>query len=120
MSNSHPTNSVKVAKIQHLIPQTYMRSWCYSGDSLWTIDKKDNAYPIRTRNIEKINTVNFHYDIKAGDLFTTAQSLKYIFGFLDDYEIYFEGTKLDHNTMNRNYFDIERWDILKPDVFVVR
>lgn len=115
LSNSHPTNSVKVAKIQHLIPQTYMRPWCYSGDSVWTIDKKDNAYQIRTRNIEKINTVNFHYDIKAGDLYTTAQSLKYIFGFLDDYEIYFEGTKLDHNTMNRNYYNIERWDILKPD-----
>lgn len=113
--NIHTAKSENVAKNQHLIPQTYMRNWCYSGDSVWTINKRDNIPQMCTRNIEKINSISFHHDIKAGDLFTTSSSLEYIFGFLDDYEISFEGTKLDHNSMNKNYLDFDQWDIYEPD-----
>lgn len=113
--NLHTANSENVAKNQHLIPQTYMRNWCYSGDSVWTINKRDNPPQICTRNIEKINSINFHYDIKAGDLFATTSSLKYIFGFLDDYEIYYKGTRLDQNNMNRDYVNFDQWAIFKPD-----
>jgi len=115
LANSHHTNTENVAKEQHLIPRTYMRNWCYSGDSVWTIDKRVKPYQICTRNIENINKLSFHYDIKAGDLFATTQSLECIFGFLDAHEIYFEGTKLDLNNMNINYFCVDQWEIIKPD-----
>jgi hypothetical protein len=111
----YTANSGNVAKNQHLIPQTYLRNWCYSKNSVWTINKKDNPSLICTRNIEKINSINFHYDIKAGDLYTTISSLEYIFGFLDDYEISFEGIKLDHKGMNEKYLDFDHWFINKPD-----
>lgn len=92
-----------------------MRNWCHSGGSVWTINKRDKTPKICSRNIERINAINFHHDIKAGDLFTTANSLKFIFGFLDNYNIYFEGIKLDHDTMNRNFMYFDQWDIYKPD-----
>jgi len=78
---------------------------CYSGNSVWTINKKDNAPQISSRNIEIINSINYYYDIKTGDLFTTSSSLVYMIGFLDDYQLFFEGTKPDYNNMN----------IYKPD-----
>lgn len=34
-------NIQAAAKNQHIVPQTYMRNWCYSGDSVWTLNKKD-------------------------------------------------------------------------------
>lgn len=39
MNKSRAMISQTAAKNQHIIPRTYMRNWCYSGDSVWTINK---------------------------------------------------------------------------------
>ena len=103
------------AKNQHIVPQTYMRNWCYSGDSVWTINKNKRPYEFVNRNIESINSINYYYDIKAGDLFTTEDSLEHIFGLLDTYEVYYECVKLDKSLMNRNFSYFDNWVITRTD-----
>lgn len=68
-------------------------------------------HTIRSRNIETINSINYQYDIKPGDLFATKESLKHIFGFLSGYEISHEGTKLDLEEMNKRYTCFDQWVI---------
>lgn len=115
MNNSQALISQTAAKNQHIIPQTYMRNWCYSGDSVWTINKNKRPYEIVNRNIESINSINYHYDIKAGDLFTTEDSLDHIFGLLDTYEVYYESEKLDKTLMNKNFYYFDNWVINHAD-----
>lgn len=109
--NSKFSTSENAAKNQHLIPQTYMKNWCYSGNSVWTIDKGDANREICSHNIERINSINNYHDIKAGDIFTTPESLDHIFGWLDKYDINFEGSKLDHESLNRFYTSFDNWII---------
>lgn len=96
-----------------------MRNWCYSGDSVWTVNKEDRPYRICSRNIETINSISYHYDIKPGDLFATEESLKHIFGFLSDYDISYEDTKLDLQELNNRYPLFDQWVIMRPNGRVI-
>jgi len=122
--NTHPD----VAKNQHLVPQTYMRAWSYNGgNSVWVYDKKrlDEGFPIsagedvwkiESRSIERINAITNFYDMKAGDMYLSEEALDEIYGFLNGYDISFEGESLDtYEKLNQHYFDIDNWEIKKPD-----
>lgn len=122
--NTHPD----VAKNQHLVPQTYMRAWSYNGGNLvWVYDKKrlkagfpipaeEDVWKIESRSIKRINAITNFYDMKAGDMYLNEEALDEIYGFLNGYDISFEGESLDtYEKLNQHYFDIDNWEIRKPD-----
>lgn len=98
----------------HLIPQTYMRPWCFSGNTIWTFDKETNEW--KERNIEKICGVNYFHSIRANSMYVTDEALSEIWGFLDPYQITFDGKPLDtHEKRHRAFQSFDSWEILNPD-----
>lgn len=101
-------------KYHHLIPQTYMKPWCFTGESIWAYDK--TSYTCEVRNIENICGINYFHSIRAGSLYTNDRYLSAIWGSLSNYHISLNGELLDSaEKMNRNYLDFDRWEILYPN-----
>lgn len=73
-------------KYHHKIPKTYMKSWCFSGDSVWVYEKQSKKSKVR--NISSIMGENFFYSLKAGSIFTTSKALDIIFDSLSGLTIY--------------------------------
>ena len=102
----------------HRIPQTYMKPWCFSNNSIWTFDKEKNVS--KQHNIENILGRDRYHSIRAGSLYTTQESLEKIFGFLKNYSISFEGKRLSSlDELNTHFFDFEQWEMLYPNGKVV-
>lgn len=102
----------------HRIPQTYMKPWCFSNNSIWTFDKEKNVS--KQHNIENILGRDRYHSIRAGSLYTTQESLEKIFGFLKNYSISFEGKKLSSlDELNTHFFDFEQWEMWYPNGKVV-
>ena len=115
-----------VAINQHLIPQCYMREWCYNGrDSVWIYDKTSlfNAeYPehsnwtITSKKTNKINARKHYHDTKAGCFYMPEEALTELFGFLLAYSVSFNGISLDTvEKMNEQYSNFPRWEIRSAD-----
>lgn len=103
-----------VTKRHHVVPQTYMKKWCYSGDSVFTYDKDKRVS--ESRNIDSILWEPYFHAIKAGSLYTTKTALNNIFGFLDMYTIKYNGEELiTHKRQNECYQYFEEWEILNAD-----
>ena len=68
-------------KYHHRIPKTYMKAWCFSGDSVWFYDKEFRES--KPRNIGSIMGVNNFHAIKASSIFTTEKALGMIFAPMD-------------------------------------
>ncbi len=77
---------MSVAKYHHRIPQTYMKQWCFSGNTVWLYDKKTGLST--KRNIDSIMGVKYFHAIKAGSIFTTQKALDTIFAPLNDLTVY--------------------------------
>lgn len=105
---------MSVAKYHHRIPQTYMKAWCFSGDTVWLYDK--DAKESKPRNIGSIMGVNYFHAIKAGSIFTTEKALDTIFAPLDGLKIFNvdddEQKELNSKEdFNRYFYNFENWII---------
>lgn len=78
-----------MSKLHHKVPQTYMRAWCFSGESVHTYDKETKK--LLNRNISTILAENYFHSIKAGSLYTTPKALNKIFESLDQYTVKLNG-----------------------------
>ena len=97
----------------HLIPQTYMKPWCFSGQTLWAYNKAKNEW--KERNIENICGINYFHSIRANSLYVTSVALAEIWGFLDAYHISLDGVPLDtHEKLHTAYPSFDNWEILYP------
>lgn len=101
-------------KYHHRIPQTYMKEWCNSGNTVWYYDK--SIQRSEQRNISKIMGINFFHSIKAGSIFTTPEALNKIFAPINGYKVYeidSMGVKreLSKELMNRKFSDYDNWII---------
>lgn len=98
------------AVYHHLIPKTYMKPWCFSGDSVWTYDK--NNPKSEHRNINNICGIKYYYSIKAGSLYSNQDALDKIWGFLLPYQISLNGKILKTTKeMNENFNQFDYWEI---------
>jgi hypothetical protein len=98
----------------HRIPQTYMKPWCFSNNSIWTFDKNTNKSKVR--NIENICGVNHFHSIKAGSLYTNDIVLQKIFGFSMPYKVVLEGADLGTlRDRNNRFLDFDKWEIDYPN-----
>lgn len=103
-------NAVK----HHRVPKTYMKTWCFSRNSVWTYDKFKRKSEIR--NIEKLFRTNYYHSIRAGFLYHTEDSLEKIFGFLKAYRIVYEEKELfSLEELNNHYCDFKKWEIYYPN-----
>lgn len=97
----------------HLIPQTYMKPWCFSGKTVWTYNKLSSTW--EDRNIENICGINYYHSIRANSLYTTKEALTEIWGFLDSYHISLDGVPLDTpEKLHCAYQEFDNWEILYP------
>ena len=107
------------AKYHHRIPQTYMKSWCFSGDSVWWYDKESKTS--KQRNIGNIMGVNHFHSIKAGSIFTTPAALDKIFAPIDGHTVINtddEGTVTQLTTkdaLNQKFYNYDYWTIKDPN-----
>ena len=106
---------MSVTKYHHRIPQTYIKAWCFSGDSVWFYDKE--TCESKVRNIGSIMGVNYFHSIKAGSIFTTDKALDMIFAPLEGLKVFYaheDGTREELKSkedFNRYYFDFGNWII---------
>ncbi len=108
----------QVSKYHHKVPQTYLKSWCFSGDAIHTYNK--NLSKIEDRNISNILGENYFYSIYAGSLFATDESLKKIFGFLKDFSITMDGKELTSlRELNEKFEEYDNWEIYYPNGKIV-
>lgn len=97
----------------HLIPQTYMKPWCFSEKTVWVYDKSSQEW--QERNIEKICGIKYYHSIRAGSIYTTPKALNEIWGFLMPYHISLNGTPLDTlEKLNEKYLSFDSWEICYP------
>lgn len=116
VANNLPDPHNDVAKRQHIVPRTYMKSWSPDGKHVYTFNKLEKIPSIKFPYMTKINYIRNTYDILPGDYFTPDEALNDIFGFLDDYQIECRGKKLiSRKELNTNYKDFDSWRIIKPN-----
>lgn len=107
------------AVYHHHIPQTYMKPWCFSNNSIWTFTKATKTS--KERNIENICGVNHFHSIKAGSIYTNDEALGKIFGFLENYKVLLDGKCLATlEERNEHYIDFDKWEIFYPNGETVR
>lgn len=102
-------------KHHHRIPKAYMKSWCFSGDTVWTYNKESKIS--EPRNIRSIMGVNYFHSIKASSIYTTTNALNRIFAPLSGYKVF----NTDENgvttelvtkeEMNQGYYNYKNWII---------
>lgn len=98
----------------HLIPQTYMKPWCFNSKTIWSYNKIENEW--KARNIEKICGVNYYHSIRATSLYVTPDALDNIFGFLRPYHISLNNIPLDTpEKMHKQYHCFDNWLIKYPN-----
>ncbi len=108
----------QVSKYHHKVPQTYLKSWCFSSDSIHTYDKYLSK--IEDRNISNILGENYFYSIYAGSLFTTDKSLEKIFGFLKNFSISIDGNVLTSlRELNEKFEEYDNWEMYYPNGKIV-
>ncbi|MDD3187366.1 MAG: DUF4238 domain-containing protein [Bacilli bacterium] len=96
-------------KRQHYVPQTYLKAWCYSGDSLY-IYKSGND--VTTKNKENIFKKNYLYSQTADMIYLTPMAKQKIFSLLDTYEVKYNGMLLDtYDKLHENYSFFDNWGI---------
>lgn len=116
----------EVAVNQHLVPQCYMREWSYNGrNSVWIYDKatrfnsehpEQSDWTITSKKTDKINSLDYFHDTKAGDYYMPEEGLNELFGFLLPYTISSNEIPLDTlEKLNENYWNFENWKIYNPD-----
>ncbi len=97
----------------HLIPQTYMKPWCFGEKTIWVYDKSLQEW--QERNIEKICGIKYYHSIRAGSIYTTPKALNEIWGFLTPYHISLDGVPLDTlEKLNEKYSSFDSWEIYYP------
>ena len=99
-------------KYHHLIPQVYMKEWCYEYNKIYIVDK-ENKYNVLSKDIENFGGIKHFYTIKPGKCFAPHDYLKDIYNSLDRYIIIYEGKKLvSLREYNSKFYDYDNWCIL--------
>ena len=102
------------AVYHHLIPQTYMKPWCFNAKTVLVYDKQNESW--NERNIEKICGINYYHSIRANSVYVTPAALEKIFGFLSIYDVSYNGVALTTlEAMHHNYQYYDDWDIRYPN-----
>lgn len=103
------------AKYHHLIPQTYLRSWCYSGKSVYSMNKS-NLSEVNIKNISNNFGQNHYYSISAGMPCCTNKDLLKIFAPIKNFKIFLDGNELSSLVeCNSKYFSFDKWEIYYPN-----
>lgn len=103
------------ARYHHLIPQTYLRSWCYSSGSVYSFHK-DNLSEVIVKNIANNFGLNHYHSIRAGMPCCTNDDLLKIFAPINNYKVIFDGKELTSLAeYNNTYFSFKEWDIYYPN-----
>jgi hypothetical protein len=103
------------AKYHHLIPQTYLRSWCYSGESVYSMNKS-NLSEVTIKNISNNFGQNHYHSIRAGMPCCTNEDLLKIFEPLNNFKIFLDEKELSSLVeYNNNYFRFDEWELYYPN-----
>lgn len=102
-------------KFHHLVPQVYMKEWCYTKGKIYIFDK-NKEYEFESKDIEKFGGIRQFHTIKAGMCCGTEDDLQIIFKVLKDYKIIYKDKELDSlEGYNSKYYDFDNWIILNKD-----
>ena len=97
----------------HLIPQTYMKPWCFNEQSIWTYNK--NKKESKISNTENICGINYFHSIRAGSLYAPKNSINQIWSSIAGYRVLYNGEELDTpEKMNTSFSEIDNWEIFYP------
>lgn len=99
------------AKYHHLIPRTYLQSWCFSNDSLYGFSKNDLTKN-KQLNINNHFGIQNYHTIKVGMPICKEEDLKKIFQPLNDYKVEYQGILLEsYKEYNQYFYDFDEWKI---------
>lgn len=102
-------------KYHHLIPQTYLKSWCFSGESVYSFDKAELS-KLKVKNIANNFGENNYHSIRAGMPCCAEDDLVKIFNPLVNIKVIFEGKELiSLFEYNNAYYNFERWELFYPN-----
>lgn len=107
-------HNMSIEKYHHLVPKTYLKSWCHNKKTIWYYSKDDCKWD--ESNIDKICGIDFYHSIMPGSIYTTPNALQEIWSFLSPYHISYNGQPLDtFEKMNALYDFFDEWEILYPN-----
>ncbi|MGO5315162.1 DUF4238 domain-containing protein [Bilifractor sp. LCP21S3_A7] len=103
------------SKYHHLVPRTYMKPWCYSGDIVWTYDKKTGIS--KDHNIYHILGENYYHSIVAGSLATTKKDAETIFASMQGMTVEWDDeTYTTASEFNAHFWAYDEWIFKNADV----
>ncbi len=104
-------NVMSNPKYHHLIPQTYMKAWCYSNQSVY-ISYIENLSESETKNIENLGGVQNYHTLKAGMQGLQKSDTDKIFEVTKDYNIKYDGKVItDTLELNNIYGLFDDWEV---------
>lgn len=102
---------MSIAKYQHLIPATYLKSWCINNTNTVRLKNKKSR-EISNRNIHNIMGENYFHSITVKSLMMDDGDLEKIFNCLNDYKVVCEGTEITANKDLRDkFYKYDDWQI---------
>lgn len=106
---------MQISKDHHLVPRTYLRPWCYSGDSVFVVDKATGK--VENKNINTNFAKRHYHTITAGMPVCNEADLKLIFACLSDYKVFYKNKELvTLEEYNNHYSFFSEWDIYKGNI----
>ncbi len=106
---------MQISKDHHLVARTYLRPWCYSGDSVFVVDKATGK--VENKNINKNFKKRHYHTITAGMPICNDADLKLIYACLSDYKVFYENSELlTLKEYNDHYSFFAEWDIYKGGI----
>ncbi|MCR8631180.1 DUF4238 domain-containing protein [Paenibacillus radicis (ex Xue et al. 2023)] len=99
----------------HLVPRTYLKSWCHYGYSAHAYNREGQK--IRDGvNVNNHFGYNHYHSLRVGMSYLEEEDLSQIFKELSGFRVEYEGRYLeDLKEWNEKFYDRENWELIYPN-----
>lgn len=99
----------------HLVPRTYLKSWCHHGYSAHAY-KKEGGKIREGVNVNSHFGYNHYHSLKVGMSYLSEKDLSQIFKALSGFQVKYEGRNLESlKEWNEKFFDNGNWELIYPN-----
>ncbi|MFK4167305.1 DUF4238 domain-containing protein [Paenibacillus lautus] len=99
----------------HLVPRTYLKSWCHHGYSAHAYKSEGEKFKNGV-NVSSHFGYNHYHSLRVGMSYLNEEDLSQIFKELSNFQVKYEGRNLEGlKEWNEKFFDRENWELIYPN-----